>query len=157
MGSEKQTNLDLAISHYVYRKRTGKKVRDIVKETGVPINQLYSGLRERRLLVKPQRRIDEASLNQAIEMYFEREKLGLTVEEVAKKCNTSVTVLYAGIKDKGYKLKTCGRKFEQEDLEKAIELYGVRKEMGLTVTEISKRTGVPRQTIYWHLDRRGLK
>ncbi|MGF2716827.1 TetR/AcrR family transcriptional regulator [Bacillus cereus] len=152
-----QTNLDIAIREYVNRGRTGKTVNGIIKETGVSLNRLYSGLRDIGLLVAPKRKTRGKVFDGAIKMYFEREKLGLTVEEVAKANGVSVTVLYDEIRNRGYKLKTCGRKFEQKDLEEAISLFLRKRELGLTGEEIAKRTGVPRQTIYWHLKRRDLK
>jgi AcrR family transcriptional regulator len=154
---EEQTNLDKAIRLYVNRSRTGLTVRQICKQTGIPLHTLYKGLRELGLAIKPNKRVDKEKLNQAVELYLEKEELGLTVEDIVNKVGVSASVIYNELRDRGYKLKTCGRKFEQEDLEEAISLFLRKKELKLSGEAIAERTGVPRQTIYWHLNRRGLK
>ncbi|PGF05188.1 transcriptional regulator [Bacillus toyonensis] len=157
MALEKQTDLENAISLYVNRKRLGLTVRQVCKQTGIPLHKLYSGLRELGLAIKPTKRVDKEKLNQAVELYLEKDKLGLIVEDIVNKTGVSASVIYSELRDRGYKLKTCGRKFEQEDLEEAISLFMQKKELKLSGEEISRRTRVPRQTIYWHLNRRGLK
>ncbi|PGF05378.1 transcriptional regulator [Bacillus toyonensis] len=135
---------------WVYRKDLELSNEEINQETGVAVDELEQELvRVGLISIKKE-------LNRAVDLYVNRYKLGLTMDEIAEKEFISKSTLYAELKNRGIDCKSIGRTYKQEDLNLAVSLFLTREERGLLVRDILQKTGVPHSVLYKELKKRNI-
>ncbi|MGF2715830.1 transcriptional regulator [Bacillus cereus] len=161
MGKPKiytQEQLEKAIDLYMNKADNGMRLRDILKETNVPSNALYSALREREIETQGITIVNEyPNLEEGLELYKRRGELGLTVLGIASKLNIPTSRFYAELEARGYKGRPRGRKYTQENLDKAVELYQNKSINGLRIRDILEQTNVPQSAFHIELNLRGIE
>ncbi|PGF05186.1 transcriptional regulator [Bacillus toyonensis] len=157
MASYTEDQLERAIELYKDKANNGMRLRDILQETNVPSSALYSSIREQEIELQGKTRAKEyPNLEEALKLYADRGSNGLTVNSIASKYGIPTSRLYLEIDIRGIKPRMQGRKYTEQDVIKAVDLYVNRPTNGLKVRDILSQTGVTQTALYGELNRQGI-
>ena len=147
MSKKESNKLRKAVSMWVYRKDLELSNEEISQETGVAVDELEQELVRVGLISI------NKELNRAVDLYVNRYKLGLTMDEIVEKECISKSTLYAELKNRGIDCRSIGKTYTQKDVHEAVSLFLTREETGLHVKDVLEKTGVPHSVLYKELHR----
>lgn len=155
---EVEITRDQQIAKAIELYKSKMKVKDIIKETGIPESTLYRIFRANNLRNQPRdKKIDVEKLEEALDLFINRDKLGLTVKQIAEKTGISKQTIYVEAKAREVNFEFVGKGYTKESLEKAVEMYQRPIQEKITLKKIYEETGVSRSVLYKELESRGIE
>ncbi|PHE64443.1 transcriptional regulator [Bacillus toyonensis] len=101
-----QRDLNQAVSLFLNRGENGMMVKDILDKTGITDSVLYSELRRKNIDCSKPSNVE--GVESAINLYKDRKKHGLKVNDILERTKISSQTLYSELKHRGIELR--GRK-----------------------------------------------
>ncbi|PGF05187.1 helix-turn-helix domain-containing protein [Bacillus toyonensis] len=155
---EVEITRDQQIAKALELHKSNMKVKDIIKETGIPESTLYRIFRANNLRKQPRKnKIDVEKLEEALDMFVNRDELGLTVKQISEKTGISKQTIYVEAKAREVDFEFVGKGYTKESLEKAVEMYQRPIKEKITLKKIYEETGVSRSVLYKELESRGIE
>ncbi|MEC2463772.1 helix-turn-helix domain-containing protein [Bacillus cereus] len=153
-----QEKLNEALNMFINRKEQGLTVKDIVKQTGISKQTLYTEAKRRKMELEfAGRGYSKDSLEVAVEMYQRPLKKRVTLETIYKETGVSRLVLYKELESRGIEIRHGNPKsYDDKILETSIDMYLNRKELGMTVLQITEKTGICINALRKELRERGI-
>ncbi|MEC2463771.1 hypothetical protein P9X10_02490 [Bacillus cereus] len=157
MSSYTEEQLNEAVDLYVNKEESGLRLWDIVRQTKIPPNKLYEELKVRGIeKLGKTKKYEYPNLIHVKELYLNKDKNGLSVHGISRKLDVPLMAVYRELERLGLKGKPrgSGLKYTKEQLETAVHLYANKSETKMSVSKISKQTGVTPTAIYKELNAR---